>query len=127
MSIADLEARRPQKARRVVQGNRMSIADLEARRPQKARRVVQGNRMSIADLEVPVDRVVLAGRVLQGSRMSMVDLVALVDQVVMADQVPIKQGSLVVLGKVARGASHRIARRTANTSRKVIRPVPAST
>ena len=71
-------------------------------------------------LEVPVDRVVLAGRVVQGNRMSMVDLVALVDQVVMADQVPIKQGSLVVL---PRGASRRNARRTANSSRKVIRPV----
>ncbi|HWT79460.1 MAG TPA: hypothetical protein VN648_11730 [Candidatus Methylomirabilis sp.] len=105
----------------------MSIADLEARLPRKARRVVQRSRMSIVDLEVPVDRVVLAGRVVQGNRMSMVDLEVQVGQVVLARQAPIKQGSLVVLGKVARGANHRIARRTANTSRKVIRPVPAST
>ena len=104
----------------------MSIADLEARRPQKARRVVQGNRMNIADLEVPVDRVVLAGRVVQENRMSMVDLEVQVGQVVLARQAPIKQGSLVVLGKVARGANRRNARRTANSSRKVVRPVRAT-
>jgi hypothetical protein len=143
-------ARLLRKADQVVQGNRISMADqvalvfredLEApvdrvvlagraRLPRKADQAVQGNRISMADQEalvsredreVQVDRV---GRVVPGNPMGMADLEALV---VLAGQAPIKQGFLVVLGKVARGASHRTARRTANTSRKVIRPVRAST
>ena len=95
--------------------------------------MVQGNRISTADLGVPVDQAVLAGRVrlprkadqvVRGNRMGVADPEALVDQVVLAGQAPIKQGSLVVL--VARGAS-RNARRTANSSRKVIQSVRAST
>ena len=96
-----------------------------ARLPRKADQVVQANSISMADpvalvfredLEVQVGR---AGRAVQGNRMGMADLV---DQVVLAGQAPIRQGSLVVLDKVARGASRRTARRTANSSRKVIRP-----
>jgi hypothetical protein len=64
--------------------------------------------MSIADQVAPVGRA---------------DLEVKVDRVVLAGQAPIKRGSLVVLSKVARGASRRTARRTANSSRKVIRPV----
>ena len=113
------------KADQVVQGNRISMAnqvalvfreDLEVpvgrvRLPRKADQVVQGNRISMADqvalvfredLEVQVGR---AGRVVQGNRMGMADLEALVHQVVLEGQAPIKQGSLVVLGKAARGAS----------------------
>ena len=139
-------ARLPRKADQVVQGNRISMADqvalvfredLEApvdrvvlagraRLPRKADQVVQGNRISMADQVALVfreDLEVRVGRVVQGNPMGMADLEALVDQVVLAGQAPIKQGSLVVLGKVARGASHRTARRTANTSWKVIRPV----
>ena len=123
----------------MVQGNRISMADQVAlvfredlevpvgrvRLPRKADQVVQANSISMADpmalvfredLEVQVGR---AGRAVQGNRMGMADLV---DQVVLAGQAPIRQGSLVVLDKVARGASRRTARRTANSSRKVIRP-----
>ena len=73
---------------------------VRARLPRKADQVVRANRISMADPEV---------------------------QVVLAGQASIKQGSLVVLGKVARGASRRTARRTANSSRKVIQSVRAST
>jgi hypothetical protein len=86
------------------------------RPPRKADRVVQANRMCMAyqvvpvfreDLEVQVDRKVLAGRA----------------------RPPSKEGSLVVLAKVARGASpgsRRNARRTltclcANSSRAWVR------
>ena len=135
-------ARLPRKADQVVQANSISMADqvalvfredLEvpmgrARLPRKADQVVQANSISMADqvalvfredLEVQVGR---AGRVVQGNRMGMADLEDLVDQEVLAGQASIKQGSLVVLGKVGRGASRRTARRTANSSRKVIRP-----
>ena len=57
--------------------------------------------MSIADQVAPVGRA---------------DLEVKVDRVVLAGQAPIKRGSLVVLSKVARGASRRTARRTANSS-----------
>ena len=70
--------------------------------------MVQENRMSIADQVAPLGRA---------------DLEVKVDRAVLAGQAHIKRGSLVVLGKVARGASRRTARRTANSSRKVIRPV----
>jgi hypothetical protein len=80
----------------VVKGNRMNMADAGAKPLRKAGQLVRGNRMGMADLEGQVDQVVLAGRA------------------------HIKQGFLVVLGKVT-GVSHWIARRTANTSRKVIR------
>ena len=104
--------RRPRKVDQVVQENRMSIAVQvaplgRARLPREADQVVQENRMSIADQVAPLGRA---------------DLEVKVDRVVLAGQAPIKQGSLV-LGKVARGASRRTARRTANSSRKVIRPV----
>ena len=79
----------------MVQGNRMSMADPGARPPRKASQLVQGNRMSMADLE----------------------------QVVLAGRAHIKQGfPAVLLGKVARGAGRRTARRTANSSREAIRP-----
>jgi hypothetical protein len=67
--------------------------------------------------------------VAKGSRTDMADLVSredLADQGVRkVAQAYIKQGFLVVLGKVT-GVSRRNARRTANTSRKVIRPCVAS-
>ena len=52
-----------------------------------------------------------------GAVMGRADLEVKVDRVVLAGQAPIKRGSLVVLGKVARGASRRTARRTAKRSR----------
>jgi hypothetical protein len=124
------------KADQVVQGNRISMADQVAlvfredlevpvgrvRLPRKADQVVQANSISMADQVALVFREDLegrAGRVVQGNRMGMADLV---DQEVLAGQASIKQGSLVVLGKVGRGASRRTARRTANSNRKVIRP-----
>ena len=100
----------------MVQGNRMSMADPGARPPRKASQLVQGNRMGMADLQ---GQVVLAGRMVQGNRMSMADL----EQVVLAGRAHIKQGfPAVLLGKVARGAGRRTARRTANSSREAIRP-----
>jgi hypothetical protein len=71
-----------------------------ARRPRKADQVVQGNRTGMADqvapvfrkdLEVQVDRVLLVGRVVLAGRA----------------RPPTKQGPLVVLAKVAKGADAR--------------------
>jgi GTPase SAR1 family protein len=102
----------------IDQPGRDSYRLREAGARQKAGQV--GNRTRMADRKVPVDRVVPAGRVVRGNRMSMQTLV---DQVVLAGRAPIKRGPLVVLGKVA---SRPNARRTANTSRKVIRRCAAS-